>query len=61
MGERDGNLVEGQGAVDVDSDLAADTELGERLEVGRTLLHSEHPHRATGDPADDPSDAEHAQ
>ena len=36
-------------------DVAGDAEVGQRLEVGRTLLHDEHPHRATGEPRRDRS------
>jgi hypothetical protein len=37
-----GNLVEGEGAVDVDPYLACSAEGGERLEVRGALLHGEH-------------------
>jgi len=36
-------------------------EVGNGLEVGRTLLHNEHPDRATGDPPNHRADGEHTQ
>ena len=62
MGERGGDLVEREDAVDVDLDLAGDAQVGQRLEVGRPLLHDEHPDRAAGEPArPTAADGEHAQ
>ena len=43
------------------ADLPGDAEVGERLEVGRPLLHDEHPDRATGEPPDHRAGGEHAQ
>ena len=41
--ESGGHLVEREDAVDVDLHPAGHAHLGQRLEVGRTLLHREHP------------------
>ena len=55
MSKRGGNLVEREGAVDVDPDLPGNAEGGKRLEVGRPLLDGKHPDCATGEPPDQPS------
>jgi len=61
VGQRLGDLVEGECAVDVDLDVARDTEVGHRLEVGRARPHHEQPHPATGEPGDQISDSHHPQ
>src|SRR4029453_5322363 len=47
-----------EGPVDVDADLAGDAQVGQGSEVGRSLLHGEDAHPATGEPADDPADGQ---
>ena len=47
MSKRGGNLVEREGAVDVDPDLPGNAEGGKRLEVGRSLLDGKDPDCAT--------------
>lgn len=42
-GKSGGKLVEGERAVDVDLYFAGNTEVGNRLEVGRPLLYGEYP------------------
>ena len=60
-GEGLGHFVEPERAVDVDGDLAADAEIGQRLEVGRALLDREHARASPGDPTGQRADREHAQ
>ena len=45
MSKRGGDLVESEGAVDVNPDVAGDAQLGEWLELGRILVDKEHTHQ----------------
>ena len=59
MAQRVRYLVEPECAVDVDVDVTRDAEVGQRLEVGGSLLHREEPEPATCDPAGDRADRHH--
>ena len=59
--EGGGDIVECEGAVDVDGDVAGDAQVGQWLEVGWALLHCEDPQRAMGEPAGEPADRQDAE
>ena len=61
MSKRGGNLVECERAVDVDLDVPGGAEGGKRLKVGRPLLDSKDPDRASGESPNQSADGKQAQ
>src|SRR5512132_1786574 len=49
LGEPFRYLIERAGAVDVDAHVTGDAQIGQRLEVGWTRLHDQHPEAAARD------------
>src|SRR6476620_12501004 len=58
VGQRFRYLIERVGAVDVDAHVTGEAQIGQRLEVGRTRLHGQHPEVAARDHAHRRTDRE---
>jgi hypothetical protein len=61
VGERVGDVIEPERAVDMDANVPSDAQVGQWPEAGGSFLYGEHSQLPTSEPAGEPANRQHAQ